>query len=69
MIRGFLEFKKASSDSKSFVFGLISRQSWKRTGTRFNIRGMDKNGNVANFCETEQILLCKNYKKFLIFFR
>ena len=30
---------------------LISRLSWKRAGTRFNTRGVDDDGNVANFVE------------------
>ena len=35
---------------------LISRRSVHRAGTRFNCRGIDEDGNVANFVETEQIL-------------
>lgn len=34
---------------------LISRLSCKRAGTRFNARGVDDDGNVANFVETETI--------------
>ena len=34
---------------------IISKQSWKRAGTRYNTRGIDDNGNVANFVETEYI--------------
>ncbi|ELR01774.1 hypothetical protein GMDG_00874 [Pseudogymnoascus destructans 20631-21] len=34
---------------------LISRLSCKRAGTRFNSRGIDDDGNVANFVETETI--------------
>lgn len=37
--------------------GLISRLSWKRAGTRFNTRGVDDDGNVANFVE---VRLCLN---------
>lgn len=36
---------------------LVSRLSWKRAGTRFNTRGVDDDGNVANFVESE-IILC-----------
>jgi len=32
---------------------LISRRSRKRAGTRYNARGGDDEGNVANFVETE----------------
>ena len=34
---------------------IISRQSSRRAGTRFNSRGIDDDGNVANFVETELI--------------
>lgn len=30
---------------------LISRLGWKRAGTRFNTRGVDDDGNCANFVE------------------
>ena len=36
---------------------LISRRSRFRAGTRYFRRGIDRDGNVANFNETEQILL------------
>lgn len=35
---------------------LISRRSCRRAGTRFNTRGADLQGDVANFVETEQIV-------------
>jgi synaptojanin len=38
---------------------LITRRSWAKGGTRFNARGVDLKGNVANFCETEQLLFVK----------
>ena len=36
---------------------LISRRSRYRAGTRYFRRGIDQEGHVANFNETEQILL------------
>ncbi len=36
---------------------LISRRSRFRAGTRYFRRGIDHDGNVANFNETEQVLL------------
>ncbi|KAG8890530.1 inositol polyphosphate 5-phosphatase [Tulasnella sp. 332] len=41
------------------TLGLISRLGWKRAGTRFNTRGVDDEGNVANFVEVphQDILL------------
>lgn len=45
---------------------LISRLSCRRAGTRFNSRGIDDDGHVANFVETETVLwhpsgLCFSY--------
>ena len=37
---------------------LISRLSCRRAGTRFNARGVDDDGNVANFVETETVFWC-----------
>jgi len=34
---------------------LLSRLSCRRAGTRFNARGIDDDGNVANFVETETV--------------
>ena len=39
---------------------LISRLSCERAGTRFNVRGLNDEGHVANFVETEQVLFCEN---------
>ncbi|KAF1329386.1 Phosphatidylinositide phosphatase sac1-like protein, partial [Globisporangium splendens] len=41
----------------------ISRRSCKRQGTRFTMRGIDDEGNVANFVETEQICLFADGKQ------
>lgn len=63
-IRGFVETlaipgsvyaSKTSSSIQSYVT-LISRLSCRRAGTRFNARGIDDEGNVANFVETEVII-------------
>lgn len=64
-IRGFVEtltIPHSSSFSSSKKVGLpagltlISRLSCKRAGTRFNARGIDDGGNVANFVETEVLI-------------
>ncbi|XP_071104406.1 synaptojanin-2-like [Haliotis cracherodii] len=34
---------------------IITRLSCERAGTRFNVRGTNDDGHVANFCETEQV--------------
>ncbi|KAK4058577.1 Inositol-1,4,5-trisphosphate 5-phosphatase 1 [Microbotryomycetes sp. JL221] len=38
------------------VLSVISRLGSKRAGTRFNVRGVDDQGSVANFVETETTL-------------
>jgi phosphatidylinositol 4-phosphatase len=43
-------------DNQSITLLFISRRSCYRQGCRFTRRGVDKDGNVANFVETEQIL-------------
>jgi phosphatidylinositol-bisphosphatase len=39
---------------------LISRRSCFRAGTRYNARGIDDEGNVANFVETEQVIIVRD---------
>lgn len=39
------------------LFGLISRRNRFRAGTRYFSRGIDLDGNVSNFNETEQMVL------------
>ncbi|KAI1862869.1 hypothetical protein JX265_008915 [Neoarthrinium moseri] len=63
-IRGFcstLTIPQAAAPMRAAKSGLpsfltvISRLSCKRAGTRFNSRGIDDDGHVANFVETETI--------------
>lgn len=75
VIRGFvksLTIPLSSSPIRGTVPGppttltVISRLSSRRAGTRFNSRGVDDNGNVANFVETETVFwsptgLCFSY--------
>ncbi|EGG23448.1 hypothetical protein DFA_05581 [Cavenderia fasciculata] len=58
IIRGHVEVYNFFLDGCSFEFGIISRRSKVRAGTRYNTRGSDQNGSVANYVETEQILNC-----------
>lgn len=63
-IRGFCQtmtipqstapLKPENSGMPSYLT-VISRLSCRRAGTRFNARGIDDDGNVANFVETETI--------------
>ncbi|KAI9781967.1 MAG: inositol polyphosphate 5-phosphatase [Geoglossum umbratile] len=74
-IRGFVQtitipastspFKTSRAGLPSTIT-LISRLSCRRAGTRFNARGIDDDGNVANFVESETVLwspsgLCFSY--------
>jgi hypothetical protein len=56
MIRGLVELTDATIADKTFRFGLVCRTSSKRAGTRYNCRGSDLEGNVANYCEVEHFI-------------
>ena len=47
-------------NNRDLQLALISRRSHLRTGTRFHARGIDDTGNVANFVETEQLVIADN---------
>ncbi|KAK9459294.1 SacI homology domain-containing protein [Lipomyces oligophaga] len=57
VIFGYVKIETASLKNSSFQFGLISRRSRYRAGTRYFSRGIDSEGNVSNFNETEQLLI------------
>lgn len=52
-----VELRSASINNRDLLFLLISRRSRHRVGTRYFTRGIDARGEVANFNETEQIVL------------
>jgi hypothetical protein len=54
---GFLHIQHTFANHKALTLALISRRARFRVGTRFFSRGIDANGNVSNFNETEQMLL------------
>lgn len=56
-IYGYAKFRQTSILGHPVSFGLITRRSSHRAGTRYFRRGIDEDGNVANFNETEQILI------------
>lgn len=45
------------------MFGVVSRRSRHRAGTRYFSRGIDEHGHVSNFNETEQILVLDRTKE------
>lgn len=53
MIQGYVGMYDITIGKKNFKVVLISRRSCQRYGTRYNHRGLDSNGNVANFNESE----------------
>nr|CCA14342.1 phosphatidylinositide phosphatase SAC1like protein putative [Albugo laibachii Nc14] len=56
LMQGFIEVTETIRVNRTaFKMIFISRRSCRRPGTRFTMRGIDENGNVANFVETEQI--------------
>ncbi|KAL4445923.1 hypothetical protein ABPG74_010915 [Tetrahymena malaccensis] len=57
LIQGFVtQFTTLLKDNQPIQYTLITRRSSFRGGTRYNHRGVDEDGNVANYCESEQIL-------------
>ena len=56
LLLGFVSINTINVNDHIVSYILVSRRSVFRAGTRFNVRGVDLQGNVANFVETEQIL-------------
>ncbi|QUC18548.1 uncharacterized protein UV8b_02789 [Ustilaginoidea virens] len=56
-IFGMLEIKPTTFKNTPVTLVLISRRSRYRVGTRFFTRGVDEQGHVANYNETEQVLI------------
>nr|XP_058967684.1 phosphatidylinositol-3-phosphatase SAC1-like [Pocillopora verrucosa] len=55
VMHGFISINSCVIKQNTFDFILISRRSCFRAGTRYFIRGLDAEGNAANYVETEQI--------------
>lgn len=51
VIQGFVGVYDLQLGGQPAVLTLVSRLGWKRAGTRFNVRGVDDDGSVANFVE------------------
>ncbi|XP_077289295.1 phosphatidylinositide phosphatase spermathreecae isoform X2 [Arctopsyche grandis] len=52
----------ATQHREIFTLSLISRRSRYRAGTRYKRRGVDENGYVANYVETEQSLVHRSHR-------
>jgi hypothetical protein len=60
IIQGYVEYKSCIFDGKELEMMLISRRRHGMAGTRYLSRGLDDDGNVANFVETEQLLIFRD---------
>ncbi|KAF2785497.1 phosphoinositide phosphatase-like protein [Melanomma pulvis-pyrius CBS 109.77] len=58
---GMLEIKNTSVKGNPLTFILITRRSRLKAGTRYFSRGIDENGNVSNFNETEQVIILNDH--------
>ena len=64
VINGFIDIKEEKENyDEEFKFILIGRKDTRRSGVRLLIRGADKEGNIANSCENEEIVLYKPSNK------
>lgn len=57
---GSIEIRTVYAGSRQARASIISRLSCERAGTRFNVRGTNDEGHVANFVETEQVIYLDN---------
>ncbi|KAI8067453.1 SacI homology domain-containing protein [Gongronella butleri] len=55
-IRGYVGMTTIKDGHEKYDVSILSKLSCKRAGTRFNVRGVDDNGHVANFVETETVV-------------
>jgi len=56
IMHGFVQTHHCSINRTQVTYTLISRRCCFRAGTRFFMRGVDSEGQVANYVETEQIV-------------
>ncbi|XP_037873906.1 phosphatidylinositol-3-phosphatase SAC1 [Bombyx mori] len=56
IIQGFVSINYVNINGHDMTWALVSRRCADRAGTRLFMRGVDAQGNVANFVETEQIV-------------
>ena len=60
IICGYVGMFSYELDGSQLDFILITRRSQNHCGTRYNTRGINDDGHVANYCESEQIVIYKN---------
>ncbi|XP_049852229.1 phosphatidylinositol-3-phosphatase SAC1-like [Schistocerca gregaria] len=57
VMMGSVTICDSTVDGRDLQLALISRRHTRRAGARYLVRGIDRSGAVANFVETEQILV------------
>ncbi|KZO96288.1 inositol/phosphatidylinositol phosphatase [Calocera viscosa TUFC12733] len=57
VVYGTFDIRHCVINARPFLFCVISRRSRYRAGTRYFARGIDATGHVANFIESEQLVL------------
>ncbi|EEH46943.1 uncharacterized protein PADG_03041 [Paracoccidioides brasiliensis Pb18] len=57
VIFGMMNITATKIKSTPFTFALITRRSRHRAGTRYFSRGINEQGNVSNYNETEQVVI------------
>ncbi|CAK74411.1 unnamed protein product (macronuclear) [Paramecium tetraurelia] len=62
MIQGFMDSFSVYLEGKRVQVALIAKRSLKAPGTRLTQTGVQKDGSVANFVETTQIVVVANLK-------
>ena len=66
VINGYSDTRIVNYNEDDLSFIVIGRKDDRRSGMRFLFRGADLNGNVANFVETEEILIYKDSETYHI---
>lgn len=56
----FSTVEEQLTEETTVKIGILSRRQYKRGGTRLNARGIDDEGYVGNFVETESFMLLNN---------
>jgi hypothetical protein len=73
LVQGYIEVQEVGLETEElevlgesrlpayYQLGLVSRRAHARAGTRYKRRGVNEEGKVANYVETEQLLLYHTY--------